>query len=83
MQAGIRTANAVRPITEVINHAHAVSGSRIRDIPLVRMSRVVVMKFSDPSSWPMQKRAIALAQRTTPRPWPGPPTEPIALNGAY
>src|ERR1035438_9348634 len=83
MQAGMSTANAVSPITEVMNQAQAVSGSRIRDIPLQRMSSVVVMKFREPNNWPTQKRAIELAQSTTPRPWPGPPTEPIALNGAY
>ena len=35
-------------------------------MPLVRMSSVVVMKFNDPSNWPTQKRAIEVAQRTTP-----------------
>ena len=50
MQAGINTAKAVRPITEVMNHAHALSGRRINDIPFVRISSVVVMKFSDPNS---------------------------------
>src|ERR1700675_2693592 len=83
MQAGISTANAVNPITEVMNHAQAVSGSRINDMPLQRMSSVVVMKFNDPSNWPMQKMPIEVAQRITPMPSPGPPTEPIALNGAY
>src|ERR1700733_48724 len=83
MQAGINTANAVNPITEVMNHAHALSGSRIRDMPRVRMSSVVVMKFSEPSNWPMQKRAIEEAHRTTPNPWPGPATEPTALRGGY
>src|SRR5712675_255333 len=68
---------------EVINHAHAVSGRRIRLIPLTRRSSVVVMKFSAPNNWPMQKRAIEVAQRTTPRPCPGPPAVPIALSGAY
>ena len=48
MQAGINTANAVRPITKM-NHAHALSGRRINDIPFVRISSVVVMKFSDPN----------------------------------
>src|SRR5277367_1342046 len=83
MQAGISTAKAVKPMIEVMNQAHALSGSRIRDMPLQRMSRVVVMKFSEPSSWPMQKRPIEVAQRITPQPSPGPPTGPIALSGAY
>src|ERR1700739_4340845 len=83
MQAGISTANAVNPITDVMNQAQALSGSRISDMPLQRMSSVVVIKFNDPNNWPMQKRAIELAQNTTPIPSPGPPTEPIALNGAY
>ena len=34
MQAGIRTANAVKPMTEVMNHAQALSGKRISDMPL-------------------------------------------------
>src|ERR1700685_911806 len=83
MQAGISTANAVSPMTEVMNQAQALSGSRISDMPLVRMSRVVVIKFSEPSNCPTQKIAIQLAHHTTPIPSPGPPTEPIALNGAY
>src|SRR5580700_4724370 len=83
MQAGSSTANAVRPMIEVMNQAQVLSGSRIRDMPLQRMSSVVVMKFREPSNWPMQKIAIEVAQRTTPRPSPGPPTEPIALRGAY
>src|SRR5258708_31275638 len=83
MHAGINTANAVKPMTEVMNQPQALSGSRIRDIPLVRMSSVVVMKFKAPNNWPTQKRQIELAQRTTPRPSPGPPASPIALNGAY
>ena len=83
MQAGIKTANAVRPMQEVMNHDHALSGRRHRLIPRVRMSRVVVMKFSEPSNWPTQKRPIEIAHRTTPVPSPGPPTGPIAFRGAY
>ena len=83
MQAGISTANAVKPMQEVMNQAQALSGSRISDMPLQRMSSVVVMKFNEPSNWPIQKMPIEAAQRTTPRPWPGPPTEPTALSGAY
>src|SRR5882724_12507511 len=83
MQAGINTANAVRPMQEVMNHAHAVRGRRIRLMPFTRRSRVVVMKFNEPSNWPTQKIAIEVAQSTTPRPCPGPPTGPTAFNGAY
>src|SRR5882672_8600509 len=83
MQAGIKTANAVRPMQDVMNHAHTVSGMRIRLIPFTRRSSVVVIKFNEPSSWPTQKMAIEAAQRTTPRPWPGPATAPTAFNGAY
>src|SRR5580704_14940594 len=83
MQAGISTANAVKPMIDVMNQAQALSGSRISDMPLQRMSRVVVMKFNEPSNWPMQKRQIEVAQRITPQPSPGPPAEPIALSGAY
>ena len=83
MQAGISTANAVRPMQEVMNHAHAVSGRRIRLMPFTRRSSVVVMKFSEPSNCPTQKMAIEAAQRTTPMPWPGPPTGPTAFSGAY
>src|ERR1700691_614403 len=83
MQAGMSTAKAVKPMIEVMNQAQAVSGSRIKDMPLQRMSSVVVMKFNEPSNWPMQKMAIEVAQRTTPRPSPGPPVDPMALNGAY
>src|SRR5215470_18732850 len=83
MQAGIRTANAVRPITEVINHAQVLIGMRQRLIPLVRISSVVVMKLRDPSSCPTQKSAIEDAHRTTPVPSPGPATAPTALRGVY
>src|SRR6266852_7874179 len=83
IQAGNSTANAVKPMTDVMNQAQALSGSRIRDMPLQRMARVVGMKVKAPSNCPMQKRQIELAQRITPRPWPGPPASPMALNGAY
>src|ERR1700730_14594125 len=83
MQAGINTANAVRPMQEVMNHAQALRGRRIKLMPLARRSRVVGMKFNDPNSWPTQKRAIEVAQRTTPVPCPGPATLPTALSGAY
>ena len=83
MQAGISTANAVKPITEVMNQPQVLKGSRHRLMPLVRMSRVVVMKFNEPSNWPMQKIPMDAAQRTTPMPSPGPATDPSALRGAY
>ena len=61
MHAGIRTAKAAKPISEVINHAHTVNGMR-ESVTLVRISRVVGMKLRDPSNWPMQKIAIDAAQ---------------------
>src|SRR5882724_4562272 len=83
MQAGMSTAKAARPMQEVMNHAQALSGSRHRLMPRVRISSVVVMKFNEPSNWPTQKMPIESAHRTTPDPSPGPPTSPIALSGAY
>src|ERR1700730_6901790 len=83
MQAGINTANAVSPMQDVMNHAQAGSGRRIKLMPLTRRSSVVVMKFKAPSNWPTQKRAIEVAHRITPRPWPGPETDPTAFSGAY
>src|SRR5258708_27550883 len=83
IHAGINTANAVRPMHEVMNHAQAVSGSRIRLMPLTRRESVVVMKSEAPSNWPTQNRAMEIIQRTTPRPWPGPATDPTELSGAY
>ena len=67
MQAGISTANAVRPMQEVMNQAQTVSGRRIRLMPLQRMSSVVEMKFSEPSNCPTQKMAMETAHST----WPG------------
>src|ERR1035437_2906820 len=83
IHAGINTANAVSPMHEVTNHAHALSGRRRRRMPLTRRSSVVVMKFSEPSNWPTQNSQMEVAQSTTPRPCPGPATEPTALRGAY
>src|ERR1017187_6710388 len=68
---------------EVMNHAQALSGRRMRLIPLTRRSRVVVMKFNEPNNWPTQNSAMEIAHRTTPAPCPGPPTEPTAFSGAY
>src|ERR1700686_598387 len=83
MHAGINTANAVSPMHDVMNHAHALSGRRIRLMPFTRKSSVVVMKFNAPNNWPMQNRAIEVIHRTTPSPCPGPATEPIEFSGAY
>src|SRR6202049_4260004 len=83
IHAGINTANAVRPMHEVMNHAQAVSGRRIRLIPLTRRSSVVVMKFSAPSNWQTQNSAMEVIHRTPPAPWPGPATAPTELSGAY
>ncbi len=66
MQAGSRTAKAGNPMQEVMNHAHADSGMRIKLMPFARRSRVVAMKFSDPSNCPTQKMAIEMAHRTCP-----------------
>ena len=82
MQAGIKTANAMRPITAVMNHAQVENGMRARDIPLVRKSSVVVMKFSDPSSCATQNRAMEIAHSVWPSPCPGPASLPTALSGA-
>src|SRR5271155_4537483 len=82
-QAGSRAANASNPIEEVINHAHVDIGMRIRVIPLARRSRVVAMKFNDPSNCPTQKTAMAMTQRFCPQPRPGPASFPTALRGAY
>src|SRR5439155_21238 len=72
-----------RDSTEVVNQAQQVSGMRIRDIPLVRMFRSVVMKFRAPSREPTQKIAMLITQRVTPIPCPGPAISPSALKGAY
>src|SRR5271168_1413655 len=83
IHAGMSTANAVNPMHEVMNHAHAVMGRRMRLMPFTRRSSVVVMKFNEPKSWPTQKRAMEIIHKTTPRPWPGPETAPTELSGAY
>src|ERR1700676_2713579 len=83
IHVGDNTAKAVSAMHEVMNHPQALRGRRMRLIPLTRRSRVVVMKFNAPNNWPIQKSAIEVAQRTTPKPWPGPAAEPTALSGAY
>src|SRR4029077_12152976 len=67
----------------VVNHVQTVRGIRIKDIPLARMLRTVVMKFKAPKSDPRQNMAILMIQRVCPNPWPGPATWPRALSGAY
>src|SRR5271156_3972875 len=83
MHAGINTENAVRPMHDVMNQAQALSGRRMRLMPLTRRSRVVVMKFNEPNNWPTQNNAMEIIQRMTPRPWPGPEIPPTELRGAY
>src|SRR5258707_12480698 len=68
---------------EVMNQAHALSGSRMRLIPFTRRSSVVSMKFKEPSNWPIQNSAIEIIHRTTPKPGHGPPEEPLELSGPY
>ncbi len=81
MPPAASTPKASRPRIAVINHAQQVSGIRIIDIPLARMSRVVVMKFSAPISEAAQKRAMLVIQRSAPSPSPGPELG-TALSGA-
>ena len=63
MQAGSKTAKASKAITEVTNHAHELKGMRANDMPFVRRSSVVAMKFNAPRSDPMQKIAIEMAHK--------------------
>src|SRR5271163_363493 len=56
---------------------------RASDIPLVRRSRVVAMKFRAPSRDAIQKIAIDIAHRFWPIASPGPASPPTALSGAY
>src|SRR5271165_2201829 len=63
MQAGSKTANASNDITEVTNQAQEEYGMRARDIPLVRRSKVVAMKFRAPSRDAIQKIAIEMPHR--------------------
>src|SRR6266478_10118922 len=81
--AGRRTAKAKRPMHDVINQAQVEIGRRERVMPLVRRSRVVAMKFNEPSNWPTQKSPIEIAQRFCPQARPGPASLPTALSGAY
>src|ERR1700730_12631603 len=81
--ADINTENAIRPMTDVMNHAHVQYGSRPNVIPLVRRSRVVAMKFRPPTNCPTQKIRIEIAHSVWPSPCPGPAPLPRALSGAY
>ena len=68
---------------EVMNHAQVQMGMRIKVMPFARRSRVVAMKLSEPSNWPMQKIAMEITHRFCPQPSPGPASLPTALSGAY
>src|SRR5277367_2394442 len=81
--AGNSTANASNPIHDVMNHAQVEIGMRISVMPLARKSKVVAMKFSDPSNCPIQNMPMEMTQRFCPHPSPGPASFPIALRGAY
>src|SRR6266478_520417 len=81
--AGRRTANAKRPMHEVMNQAHVLIGRRESVMPLVRRSSVVAMKFNEPSNCPTQKSPIDIAHKFCPQASPGPASEPTALKGAY
>src|SRR5215469_15425001 len=83
MQAGSRTANASSAMQEVMNHAHVHRGMRISVMPLARRSKVVAMKFSEPSSDAAQKIAMESPQRLAPHCMPGPASLPMALSGVY
>ena len=63
MHAGINTAKAMSPMTDVMNHAQVEKGMRASDIPLVRRSSVVVMKFRAPSSCATQNRVMDTAHK--------------------
>src|SRR5580692_8870675 len=83
MQAGSKTAKASSAITEVTNQAQEQNGMRASDMPLVRRSSVVEIKFNAPSSEAIQNTAIEMAQRFWPMAKPGPASPPTALSGAY
>ena len=63
-----------------MNQAQQVSGMRISDIPLARISRVVVIKFKALINAPMQNRAMLVTHRSAPNPSPG-PADWRALSG--
>ena len=65
-----------------MNQAQTVKGMRISDMPRVRKSRVVVMKFSEPMREAPAKMARLMIHRVCPNPSPGPAISPNALKGA-
>ena len=79
--AASSTPNASKPRIAVINHAHTVSGIRIKVMPGARKSIVVAMKFSAPSSDARQNSAMLTIHNVSPIPSPGPGISPSALNG--
>src|SRR6266404_3302000 len=82
MPAENSTPNASNPRIAVINHAQHVSGIRIMDMPLARISSVVVMKFSALINAPTQNRAMLMTHKSAPGPSPG-PADGSALSGGY
>ena len=64
----------------VQNHAQHVKGMRINFMPRALMSRVVVMKLSEPSNAPTQNMAILVIHKSAPKPSPA-PAERNALSG--
>ena len=80
MPAEKSTPKASNPRIAVMNHAQHVSGMRIIDIPLTRISSVVVMKFSALINAPMQKSAMLMIHMSAPGPSPGPAVG-TALSG--
>src|SRR6202035_4452070 len=74
--------NASSPTFAVLNQRNDLSGMSIIDIPLVRMSSVVVIKFSALINAPMQNSAMLMIHKSAPAPSPG-PADCTALNGGY
>ena len=81
MPAANNTPKASRPRMAVTNQDHTVRGIRMRVIPSVRMSMVVVMKFKAPSKAATQKMAMLTIHKVWPVPNPGPAISPNALRG--
>src|ERR1700738_5277650 len=82
MPAEKSTPKASSPRIAVINQAQHVSGMRIIDMPLARISSVVVMKFSALINAPTQNNAMLMTHRSAPGPSPG-PADCSALSGGY
>src|SRR5258706_1527507 len=82
MPAEKSTPKANSPRIAVINHAQHVSGMRIIDMPLARISSVVVMKFNALINYPMQNNAMLMIHKSAPAPSPG-PADCSALSGGY